>query len=119
MLFLYCTVLTDTCIDVYFRISTPLPSLHLCRCATLFFVSSLGVLLAFRMRSLNPSCPKAARGMERLEKLMRGVDPDDDDVDVGEGDGAVDNSTSGRVRGHGYFFVVGGGGGAVDVCRSV
>eukprot|EP00904_Undaria_pinnatifida_P001371 jgi/Undpi1/11234/HiC_scaffold_30.g13532.m1 len=30
--------------------------------------------------SLNPTCAKAARGLERLEKLMRGVDPDVDEA---------------------------------------
>ncbi|CAN0013123.1 unnamed protein product [Choristocarpus tenellus] len=29
--------------------------------------------------SLNPSCTVATQGLERLEKLMRGVDPDADD----------------------------------------
>ena len=48
--------------------------------------------------SLNPSCAKAARGLERLEKLMRGVDPDEDEVSVaGDGEGVADTSTS-RVR---------------------
>eukprot|EP00903_Cladosiphon_okamuranus_P008735 g8367.t1 len=34
--------------------------------------------------SLNPGCAKAAEGLERLEKLMRGVDPDEDDADAEE-----------------------------------
>ncbi|CBJ30595.1 Putative subunit of the Anaphase Promoting Complex [Ectocarpus siliculosus] len=29
--------------------------------------------------SLNPSCVKASQGLERLEKVMRGMDPDEDD----------------------------------------
>ncbi|CAM9332755.1 unnamed protein product [Pylaiella littoralis] len=35
--------------------------------------------------SLNPNCDKASQGLERLEKLMRGVDPDEDDAEAGDG----------------------------------
>jgi hypothetical protein len=37
--------------------------------------------------SANPSSPAAAAGLERLEKLMRGIDPDDEEGVGGEGAG--------------------------------
>lgn len=53
----------------------------------------------FFLHSLNPSCAKASRGLERLEKLMRGVDPDDEEGGgsgggSGDADGAGDAGAS-------------------------
>ncbi|CAM9599204.1 unnamed protein product [Ectocarpus fasciculatus] len=52
--------------------------------------------------SLNPSCVKASQGLERLEKVMRGMDPDEDDDAMvsdqvggdGGGDGGGNTSRS-------------------------
>lgn len=75
---------------------------ELCLVLLLLCVKTYGVLLlpavsTYDMYSLNPSCAKASRGLERLEKLMRGVDPDEDEGDMGGEDGAADTSAS-RVR---------------------
>ncbi|CAM9877479.1 unnamed protein product [Ascophyllum nodosum] len=56
--------------------------------------------------SLNPSCTNATQGLERLEKLMRGVDPDDEDEDGesgGDADGAGDASASRTSYGGGEY----------------
>ena len=50
------------------------------------------------MFSLNPTCAKAARGLERLEKLMRGVDPDEDEASVADDGEGVADTSAGRVR---------------------
>jgi anaphase-promoting complex subunit 7 len=39
------------------------------------------------LASLSPNCTAALQGLDRLEKLMRGVDPDlEEDADDGEGE---------------------------------